>query len=120
MMVFSFSSFRNYTDPAVIAGAASLLPFAALVHFSDSLNQIVASLLRAAGRNVGSTIAVIVGLLGVSMPVGWLLAFKGNLGLQGLWLGLFCGATVTLLIQCIALYRVDWKEVAKEAQDGLK
>lgn len=108
-------------DPNVIAGAAALLPLAAIVHFSDSLNQIVASLLRAAGRNVGSTIAVIVGLLCVSIPVGWLLAFRTvQLGLAGLWLGLACGAFTTFAIQSIVLWRVDWQQVVAEAQEQLK
>ena len=108
-------------DPAVVSGAAALLPFAALVHVSDSLNQIVASLCRAAGRNVGSTVAVIVGLLFVSLPVGWLLAFRtAELGLTGLWLGLACGAFTTFVIQSVVLWRVDWQQVVKEAQQQLK
>ncbi len=114
-------SLRSYiprlftTDANVLAGAVALLPLVVAVNLPDTCNQIVASLLRAAGRSLGSTVAVLSGTILVGWPCCWWFGFHLEMGLRGLWIGLACGTGAVLLVQLVFLSRIDWKSVAKEA-----
>lgn len=94
-----------------IALAASILfPFTAVLTLPDGINSFCSNLLRALGKTLGSTLANIGGLVGVGIPLMFVLSRPSVLGIYGLWVGMICGATVSFLLQLIALYFVDWKK----------
>ncbi|KAI4351682.1 hypothetical protein L6164_006018 [Bauhinia variegata] len=46
------------------------------------------------------------------LPLGYLLGYKANLGVKGLWGGMICGITLQTLLLLIVIYKTNWdKEV---------
>lgn len=98
---------RLYTpDPAVIALASVLIPVAALFQIFDGLQVVSAGCLRGAAD---TRVPALLGLFGywcVGLPLGWLFAFPGGRGPQGLWWGLTIGlAVVSVMLLARIRYR---------------
>ncbi|KAF1860824.1 hypothetical protein Lal_00000238 [Lupinus albus] len=55
------------------------------------------------------------------LPMGFLLGYKVNLGVKGLWGGMICGVVLQTLILLLILYKTNWKkEVGNAASQSLK
>ncbi|KAB5532486.1 hypothetical protein DKX38_019156 [Salix brachista] len=51
------------------------------------------------------------------LPLGYLLGYKANLGVEGVWGGMLCGTALQTLLLLIVLYKTNWKkEVAQTAE----
>ncbi|KAJ6287988.1 hypothetical protein OIU76_025417 [Salix suchowensis] len=44
------------------------------------------------------------------LPLGFLLGYKANLGVEGVWGGMLCGTALQTLLLLIILYKTNWKK----------
>ncbi|KAG8837345.1 hypothetical protein FRC20_006770 [Serendipita sp. 405] len=103
-------------DPDVVDEVARILPLVALFQIFDGLGAVTGGILRAIGKQDVGALLCLIGYYMIGIPLGLLLAFKGKLGLEGLWIGL----TVALVIQgmgglYICTIRADWDLEVRKA-----
>jgi multidrug resistance protein, MATE family len=100
VMIFSalaFTTLRGqlpllYTQQtALVLAAAQVLPLAGAFQLSDGTQVVAGGVLRGMGRPHAAAIVNLVGYYAFALPLGWVLAFKFELGLVGVWLGLTLG-----------------------------
>lgn len=97
---------RIYTpDPEVIRIAAGLLAVAALFQLSDGLQAIAAGALRGIKDTRLPMLIVVVSYWLVGLPSGLGLAFPGERGAKGLWIGLIAGLTTAALLLSLRFHR---------------
>jgi multidrug resistance protein, MATE family len=105
-LVFTFAPrlvMRAFTDDqAVIATGISLLLVAAVFQLFDGLQVVAAGILRGSGETRIAMVAALIGYWAIGLPVGYALCFAGDMGVQGLWIGLSVGLIV------VALALVAW------------
>jgi MATE family multidrug resistance protein len=99
-------------QPAVRAAAVTLLAVAAAFQLFDGLQVVATGNLRGAGDTRTSMRWNLLAHWGIGLPVGWLLAFPGGLGITGLWIGLSAG----LIVAGVALLRVWARRAAAFAR----
>lgn len=99
-----FITLRRYipmlftSDPGVIDMAAHFLVFVAVFQISDGLQANSVAILRGI-QDVKSIMRIsFVSYIIISLPVGYLLAFKSGIGPSGLWLGLIVGLSVAAVL----------------------
>jgi MATE family multidrug resistance protein len=104
IMAFSgtiFIIFRNYLptlyvdDKSVITIASSLLIIAALFQLSDGTQAVGIGILRGLTDVKIPTAITFIAYWLVGLPVGYLLGFTLELGVQGVWYGLLFGLTTS-------------------------
>lgn len=78
-------------EKPVVEMASTLLLIAAFFQLSDGIQVVGLGALRGIGDVVIPTIAVLVAYWVLGLPVGYWLAFKMSLGIQGVWYGLSIG-----------------------------
>ena len=107
VMLFSgliFIFFRNFlpslyiNDENVISIASSLLVIAALFQLSDGLQAVGIGILRGLMDVKIPTAITFIAYWVVGLPVGYLLGFTFNLGVQGVWIGLLSGLTTSAIL----------------------
>ncbi len=91
-------------NPDVIAIAATIFPVAAAFQIFDGTQAVGGGILRGMGTPRPAAIFNLLGYYVLALPLGWLLAFEGGLGIQGIWIGLAFGLAVVaaLLVAWIA------------------
>jgi MATE family multidrug resistance protein len=85
------------SDPNVISIASQLIIIAALFQLSDGTQAVGIGILRGLTDVKGPTIITFVTYWVVSLPVGYLLGFLLKLGVNGIWIGLLIGLTVSAI-----------------------
>lgn len=104
IMAFSgtiFIIFRNYLpmlyvdDKSVITIASSLLIIAALFQLSDGTQAVGIGILRGLTDVKIPTAITFIAYWLIGLPVGYLLGFTLELGVQGVWYGLLFGLTTS-------------------------
>jgi MATE family multidrug resistance protein len=90
-------------DQQVIPIAASLLVIAGLFQLSDGVQVVCVSALRGLQDVKIPSLFILAAYWAVGLPLGYLLAFKLNMGGQGIWWGLFIGLTITALAMFLRL-----------------
>jgi MATE family multidrug resistance protein len=107
VMLFSgliFIFFRNFlptlyiNDKDVVSIASSLLIIAALFQLSDGLQAVGIGILRGLTDVKIPTAITFIAYWVVGLPVGYLLGFTFNLGVQGVWIGLLSGLTTSAIL----------------------
>jgi MATE family multidrug resistance protein len=99
-----FILFRNYlptlyvNDEVVISYASSLLVIAALFQLSDGTQAVGIGVLRGLTDVKIPTAITFIAYWIVGLPVGYLLGFTLELGVQGVWVGLLLGLTTSALL----------------------
>ncbi len=86
------------SDPALIAGAGSLLVLAALFQLSDGVQVAAMGALRGLKDTQMPMLIAAFSYWGVGMPAGWLLCFQGGMGIGGMWVGLILGLTFAAVL----------------------
>lgn len=87
------------TDPAIIELAATLLIIAAMFQLFDGLQVVLIGILRAMQDVRIPTYVTLIAYWLISLPLGWLLAFKFDLGTVGIWIAL----STSLILVAISL-----------------
>lgn len=102
-------------DPEVVALVASILPLVAMYQVFDGITAVTGGVLRAQGKQLVGALLNISAYYGIGIPFGVWLAFKMDIGLVGLWVGLtvslvYCSVWGTYL--CIT---ADWQKEVRKA-----
>lgn len=105
------------SDPALIAGAGTLLVLAALFQLSDGVQVAAMGALRGLKDARVPMFIAAFSYWGVGMPVGWLLCFHGGLEIRGMWVGLILGLTVAAVL-LTARFHLRTRRVAVPALAG--
>ncbi|MDP6408289.1 MAG: MATE family efflux transporter [Planctomycetota bacterium] len=104
---------RIYTDDAsVVALAATILPIAAAFQVFDGAQIIGTGVLRGMGRTRPAAVMNLIAFYAVGLPLAWLLAFRFERGLAGLWWGLCAGLGVV----AVALVGWVWRRGPAKAE----
>ena len=99
-----FILFRNFLptlyidDKEVISLASSLLIIAALFQISDGIQAVGIGILRGLTDVKIPTAITFIAYWIVGLPVGYLLGFTFNMGVQGVWIGLLFGLTTSAIL----------------------
>lgn len=99
-----FIIFRNILpyiyirDELVIQIASQLLVIAALFQLSDGIQAVGIGILRGLTDVKGPTLITFIAYWVISLPVGYLLAFKFGLGVIGVWIGLLIGLSCSAIM----------------------
>jgi len=99
-----FILFRNYlptlyvNDEIVISYASSLLIIAALFQLSDGTQAVGIGILRGLTDVKIPTAITFIAYWIVGLPVGYILGFTFNMGVQGVWIGLLLGLTTSAIL----------------------
>ncbi|NML21729.1 MATE family efflux transporter [Pseudoflavitalea sp. G-6-1-2] len=115
-----FTTFRHLLpqlfnhNTEVVALAAVLLLFAAIFQISDATQAITAGLLRGIKDVKVPTVLITIAYWGIGIPVGYLLAFKLELGAKGIWLGLITGLTFAAIFLATRFLKSVKKELGEE------
>jgi len=81
-----------YVDDAEVGAiAAALLPIAGAFQIFDGLQVVGGGLMRGMGRPQAGAIANLLSFYLIGLPLAWLLAFRAELGVAGVWWGLAAG-----------------------------
>lgn len=85
-------------DEIVISIAASLLIIAGFFQISDGIQAVGIGILRGLTDMKIPTLITFIAYWIIALPVGYLLGFSFNLGVEGVWIGLLIGLTVSALL----------------------
>ena len=69
-------------------------------------------MVRALGIQTLASIVAVACYYVLSVPLSCVFAFAVDLSIFGLWLGLYCGVTMQVLIMVYITVRADWKKLA--------
>ncbi|KAF9133355.1 hypothetical protein BGW39_009952 [Mortierella sp. 14UC] len=123
LIVFKDRWGRLFSDDVdVVATVAMVLPLVALFQISDGLAGVGGGVLRGVGlQHLGAYLNLVAYYL-VAFPVGYLLAFKLQWGLKGLWSALCVALWMVGLGELFVIFKTNWQaEVVKckERNDAL-
>jgi len=92
------------TKAEVIAIALTIFPIAAAFQIFDGTQVVGCGILRGMGTPRPGALFNLLGYYGLALPLGCVLAFRGEMGIRGVWIGLALGLAVvaTLLVLWIA------------------
>ncbi len=99
----------------VVEIAASLLVIAGFFQLSDGLQCVALGALRGLEDVNIPTIFTLIAYWAVGLPLGYVLAFHAGLGVQGVWLGLSAGLTVSAILLTYRFYYLVAKRHHKQA-----
>lgn len=85
-------------NPEVIATAATLLVIAAFFQLSDGVQVVSLGALRGLEDVKIPTLLTFLAYWVIALPAGYLMAFRLEMGVQGVWLGLLTGLTTAAVI----------------------
>ncbi|KAG1725060.1 MATE efflux family protein [Suillus paluster] len=120
-----FMSFRKSwayifnDDPEIVTLVASILPLVAVFQVFDGTSAVAGGILRARGKQFTGALLNLSAYYVIGIPFGIWLAFKKDMGLVGLWLGLtvslvYCSAWG--IYMCIT---ADWQKEVRKVLDRL-
>ncbi|KAL5560694.1 hypothetical protein UlMin_036905 [Ulmus minor] len=54
------------------------------------------------------------------LPIGFLLGYTANLGVEGLWGGIICGTALQTLLLLIVLYKTNWTKEVEQTTERMR
>ncbi|KAJ8073477.1 ethionine resistance protein [Marasmius tenuissimus] len=129
LMFFVFRNQWSYIfndDEEVAVYVSSTLPLVALFQVFDGNAAITAGILRARGKQITGALLNLSGYYVIGIPFGVWLAFKHDLALHGLWIGLTVSLVYSSVFGSWLCLRTDWnrevekvlERIAKERKAG--
>jgi len=121
-----FLVFRNHwaklfnNDPEVISLVASILPLVSLFQVMDGLAAVVAGVLRALGLQGTGALLNLVSYYIIGIPMGIYFAFKQDMNLWGLWIGLTIALVFTSGVGGLIVSWTDWDHEVKKVMERLE
>lgn len=98
-------------DPEVIRIAASLLLIAAFFQLSDGVQVVGLGSLRGMSDVKIPTLITLLAYWIIGLPLGYILGFKLQLGVQGVWYGLLTGLSVAAVLLFSRFYYFSKKQI---------
>lgn len=104
-------------DQEVIGKVANVLPLLSIMEIIDCLNACSAGCLRGQGvQKIGSYINIF-SFYVVGLPVSYILTFKCDMNLAGLWIGIIAGLISMNILQFyIVFINCDWEKIVHDAE----
>lgn len=113
-----------FTDnPDIIRMGAQVMLLSLLLETGRTCNLVIINSLRAAGDASFTLYMGIVSMAGISLPLGWLLVFKLDLGLAGIWLAIATDEWLRSVIMVLRWRSRAWERyrlVGTELSMGLE
>ena len=91
-------------DEDIVAELTKVWPVVSIYAFLDSLSYISGSGIRASGKQGLAAILTWITYCVIGINISWILAFRVDIGITGMWIGNTC----TLFIMTIS-YLIIWK-----------
>ncbi|KAK3272472.1 hypothetical protein CYMTET_19234, partial [Cymbomonas tetramitiformis] len=105
------------SDHEVVRTVSAAMPIAALCLTFDGLFTVM-TVGVLAGQGDTKTNGICRVLLFVSCgTLGWFLGCQKNLGLNGLWWGIFCSLSVVAIYSLVVVLKSDWAAACEKAKD---
>lgn len=98
-------------DKEVQMVTASLLVVAAIFQLSDGVQLVMLSILRGLKDVKRPTFIAVLSYWVISLPIGYLLAFHLNIGVQGIWWGFAIGLTCAAVLLFARYYRLAYGKI---------
>lgn len=103
------------SDQTIVDIVANTLTTYTFVQFFDALLCVCSGILIGAGMQKIAAVSNLVGYYFIGLPVGVALMFKTELGILGLWLGLFLCVFLEVGFFLGLIFKVNWKKVTQKA-----
>ncbi|KIJ51532.1 hypothetical protein M422DRAFT_26940 [Sphaerobolus stellatus SS14] len=107
-------------DPEVVSLVAKILPLVALFQVVDGLSATTGGILRARGRQFTGALLNLSAYYIIGIPFGMYLAFKHDMGLFGLWIGLTVALVYCAAVGVWLCLRVDWDNEVQKVRDRIE
>ena len=123
MLVFSVRDLiaKAYSsDPQIQALTEKVLLIVSIGFFFDGLQGFFQGPIRAIGLQKWASLLTIFCYYGVGIPLSCLLAFKKEMGVVGLQLGVGIAMVCQFSVYLVTLMRSDWDQKAREVQKRIK
>jgi MATE family multidrug resistance protein len=107
------------SDVDLISKARDLLLVVALFQLPDAINSVNQGIFRATGKQALAAKLNAIAYYIVGIPFGYMLGFKFEYGVEGLWFGLVAGLTWGSTVNTIILSRLDWVALTTDTRKRL-
>ncbi|RGP59872.1 mate efflux family subfamily [Fusarium longipes] len=107
------------SDPESVAMTAKVLPWMAMFQILDLSNGGAGGILRGAKKNHLSGVCNFVAYYGVGLTTAWVLCFRWQWGVVGLWAGIVCGSGGLIILQTCCVVTLPWKKIALDASGDI-
>ncbi|KXN88103.1 hypothetical protein AN958_07562 [Leucoagaricus sp. SymC.cos] len=119
-IVFRKSWARIFNDdPEVVTTVAAILPLCALFQVFDGTAAVTGGILRAQGKQLTGAVLNLSAYYVIGIPFGMLLAFKYNMGLHGLWMGLTISLVYCAVLGTWLALKTDWQHQVDKVEKRL-
>jgi MATE family multidrug resistance protein len=106
-------------DPEVVSLAATLVIIGGFFQLSDGTQVVGLGILRGIEDVNVPTIVALIAYWVIGLPVGYVLAFTFHMDVQGIWIGLLAGLTVSAVLLTIRFYKLSSKIKSVKAKESL-
>ena len=91
-------------DEGVVYTAASVLIIAGLFQFSDGIQVVALGILRGIEDVNVPTVITLLAYWAIGLPIGYVLGFIFDFGIQGIWIGLLAGLSTSAILLTLRFY----------------
>ena len=99
--------------------ATPILYLYAIFSLVDNFNVMFQSILRGSGNQHIPSVWNIAMTIALTIPVSYILAFPLEMGVIGLWIGIFCFMTSMLIVSFFYTYTMDFKENCRKIHEQI-
>ncbi|XP_055797358.1 multidrug and toxin extrusion protein 1 isoform X1 [Salvelinus fontinalis] len=104
------------SDQAIVDNVSVNLGLYTFIQFFDALLCVCSGILVGAGKQKIAALSNLVSYYCVGLPVGIALMFAAKLRILGLWVGLLFCVILQTGFFLVIIFKLNWQQVAKEAQ----
>ncbi|OLY83103.1 MATE efflux family protein 6 [Smittium mucronatum] len=106
-------------DATIVQYIICLSPLVAITMVFEIIGFLYTGLLRGQGRQVVAVKIKLVSFYLIGTPIGWILGLYFQLRLNGLWIGMIIGHSLTSLSMAYLLYTTDWDQQVANCRSRL-
>ncbi|KAI0795658.1 MATE efflux family protein [Abortiporus biennis] len=106
-------------DIEVITLVASILPIVALFQVFDGLGAVTGGILRAEGKQFTGALLNLSAYYVIGIPFGIWLAFKRDMALHGLWVGLTVSLVYSAAVGVTLCLKTDWEREVEKVRERI-
>ncbi|RLN62383.1 hypothetical protein BBJ28_00021788 [Nothophytophthora sp. Chile5] len=103
-------------DTQSVALAARALLFLMPYQMCDALNAVMQGVFRGTGRLMLGAYINLFAYFVIGLPFGVYLAFRMEMGVEGMWLGLTAGIFFGCIVSLVKIWETDWHSMADAAR----
>lgn len=101
-------------DPKIVELMHDLIPIYALIIICDYIQGVQGGIIRGMGYQHFASLIMIIWYWLVAIPIAYILAFKFDYRIKGVWLGLPAGSLLIWSSFTSILFITDWRKLANE------